>query len=70
MDEILRLLNSQNEAAPTFGDLRCALFWPQRCVHRAEQSPGWEPGVELEADAHRLYAAIKLMRRRTWGVAA
>jgi len=25
----------------TLADLRCALFWLQRCVRNAEQSPGW-----------------------------
>ena len=50
LDEVLRRLKSEDEATPTFGDLRCALFWLQRCVHSAEQSPGWEPGDELEAD--------------------
>lgn len=70
LDEVLRLLKSEDEAAPTFGDLRCALFWLQRCVHSAEQSPGWEPGDELEADVQRLYAAILLAWQTTWGVAA
>jgi hypothetical protein len=72
LDEVLRRpkAENENEIAPTFGDLRCALFWLQRCVHSAEQSPGWEPGDELEADVHRLYAAIQQAWETTWGVAA
>jgi hypothetical protein len=69
LDEVLRLLKSEGEIAPTFGDLRCALYWLQRCVHSAEQSPGWEPDGELEAEVHRLYAAIQLAWQTTWSVA-
>jgi predicted RNase H-like nuclease len=44
--------------ASSFAELRCALFFTQRCVRNNEQSPGWRPGPELEREVHELYAAI------------
>jgi hypothetical protein len=50
--------------ASSFAELRCTLFWLQRCVHSAEQSPGWQPSAELTGRVHRLYAAIQEAWRR------
>ncbi len=60
LDEVLRLLKSEDEIAPTFGDLRCALFWLQRCMHSAEQSPGWGPATSSRP------TCIACTRRSSW----
>jgi hypothetical protein len=68
-EDVLRRLGAGEQAQPSFGELRCALFWLQRWVHNAEQSPGCEPGEELVADVHRLYRTILNSWDLTWGVA-
>lgn len=52
-----------------FADLRCALFWLQRCVHSNEQTCDWAPSAELVASAYRLYEAIQETWQREWGAA-
>lgn len=64
-DEVWRSFEEEPRFASSFADLRCALFWLQRCVHNAEQSPGWEPGADLEDRVQRLYAAIQEAWRRS-----
>lgn len=44
--------------ASTFAELRCCLFFLQRCVRNNEQSPGWQPDKKLIGDVLDLYAAI------------
>jgi hypothetical protein len=58
-DEVWRRFEEERRFTSSFADLRCALFWMQRWVHSAEQSPGWESSPELEDRVHRLYAAIQ-----------
>ena len=57
-DEVWRRFDEQGRFTSSFADLRCALFWLQRCVHNAEQSPGWEPDRELEHRVQLLYEAL------------
>jgi hypothetical protein len=64
-DEVWRSFEEEPRFTSSFADLRCALFWLQRCVHNAEQSPGWEPGADLEDRVQRLYAAIQEAWRRS-----
>ena len=52
-----------------FADLRCALFWLQRCVHNNEQTCDWAPSAELEASVLSLYEAIQDTWKRAWGAA-
>lgn len=63
-DEVWRRFEEERRFTSSFADLRCSLFWMQRWVHNAEQSPGWEPSPELEDRVHRLYAAIQEAWRR------
>jgi len=67
-DEVWRRFAVQGHFASSFAELRCALFWLQRCVHNAEQSPGWRPDPDLERRVARLYRAIQEAWRREWGV--
>lgn len=57
-DDVWRLHSEQGRFGGSYGDLRCALFWLQRCVHAAEQSPGWQPDAELERRVQVLYSNI------------
>jgi len=57
-DEVWRRREEEGRFASPFGDLRCALFWLQRCVHSAEQTPGWRPDGELERRVRLLYGAV------------
>src|SRR5680860_29010 len=63
-DEVWRRFEAERRFTSSFADLRCSLFWMQRWVHNAEQSPGWEPSPELKDRVHRLYAAIQEAWRR------
>lgn len=47
-DEVWRRFEAGGRSASSFADLRCALFWLQRCVHSAEQTPGWRADAQLE----------------------
>jgi hypothetical protein len=66
-DEVWAKLEAGEQGSLTFGDLRCALFWLQRCVRNAEQSPGWQPTAGLEDDVHRLYRALQESFNRARG---
>jgi hypothetical protein len=57
-DDVWRRREEEGCFTSCFADLRCALFWLQRWVHSAEQSPGWESDGELQGRVRRLYAAI------------
>ncbi|MHB9150981.1 MAG: DUF6998 domain-containing protein [Thermoleophilia bacterium] len=63
-DEVWQRFEAEQRFTSSFADLRCALFWMQRWVRNAEQSPGWKPSPELEDRVHRLYAAIQEAWRR------
>ncbi len=69
-DEVWQRFEEERRFSSSFADLRCALFWLQRCVHNAEQSPGWMPSAELESSVHRLYTAIQEAWRREHGAEA
>jgi len=66
-DEVWRRFEAGGHSASSFAELRCALFWLQRCVHNGEQSPGWRPSAELEGRVHKLYRAIQEALRREGG---
>ena len=68
-EEVWRRFEARGPFASSFAELRCALFWLQRCVHNNEQSPGWRPSEELESRVHRLYRAIQEAWRRERGTA-
>ncbi|GEM_PF-549495 len=57
-DDVWRHYDEQGRFASSFADLRCALFWLQRCVHSAEQSPGWQPDSGLERRVQLLYREL------------
>ena len=57
--EVWRRREAKGRFASSFADLRCALYWLQRCVHSAEQSPGWEPEEDLPGRVADLYEAIQ-----------
>jgi len=57
-DEVWRRRAQEGRFASPFADLRCALFWLQRCVHSAEQSPGWRPDGELQRRVRLLYREL------------
>lgn len=68
-DEVWRRFEEEGRFASAFADLRCALFWLQRCVHSNEQTCDWAPSAELVASAYRLYEAIQETWQREWGAA-
>ncbi len=51
----------------SFAELRCALFWLQRCVRNDEQTPGWTANIGLQTDVQLLYSAIQETWLRQWG---
>ena len=57
-DEVWEHRRSDGHFTSTFAELRCALFFLQRCVRNNEQSPGWRPDEKLISDVTDLYAAI------------
>ena len=57
-DEVWERRRREGRFTSTFAELRCALFFLQRSVRNAEQSPGWQPGKALIEDVLELYAAI------------
>ena len=57
-DEVWRHHDEQRLFTSSFADLRCSLFWLQRLVHSAEQSPGWRPDADLERRVQLLYQAL------------
>jgi len=61
---VWRRFEARGHSASSFAELRCALFWLQRCVHNGEQSPGRRRGAELEGRVHQLYLAIQEAWRR------
>ncbi len=67
-EEVWQRREAGGRFASSFADLRCALFWLQRWVHNAEQSPGWEPDEELQSRGRPLYAAIQAAWTRERGV--
>jgi len=69
-DGVWRRFEEQGQFASSFAELRCALFWLQRCVHNDEQTPGWAPNAELETNVHRLYGAIQEAWHRERGAEA
>lgn len=69
-DEVWRRFEEDRRFTSSFADLRCALFWLQRCVHNAEQAPGWHAGADLEDRVQRLYGAIQEAWRGECGVEA
>lgn len=69
-EEVWQRLEKEQRFSSSFADLRCALFWLQRCVHNAEQSPGWMPNEELESSVHQLYEAIQEAWLRERGIGA
>jgi hypothetical protein len=69
-EEVWRSFEEEGCVTSSFADLRCALFWLQRCVHDAEQSPGWHAGAALEDRVQRLYGVIQGAWRRERGAEA
>ena len=66
--EVERRFQREGRFSGSFAELRCALFWTQRSVHNAEQSPGWEPSRDFENYVLGLYAAIQEVWCRRHGV--
>lgn len=66
-EEVWQRYRADGHFSSSFADLRCALFWLQRCVRNAEQSLGWAPDGGLEAQVQRLYRAIQEAWRRERG---
>ena len=57
-DEVWRLRAEKGQFCSDFADLRCALFWLQRCVRNAEQSPGWRADEDLERHVAELFGGV------------
>ena len=58
-DEVWRLRAEKGQFCSDFADLRCALFWLQRCVRNAEQSPGWSADEGLERHVMELFDGVR-----------
>jgi hypothetical protein len=58
--EVWQRREQEGRFTNSFADLRCALFWLQRTVHSAEQSPGWQPEGDLPQRVADLYRAIRV----------
>jgi len=66
-EEVWARYGSEGQFASSYAELRCALFWLQRCVHNAEQAPGWHAGEDLTRRVYQLYTAIEEARLKEGG---
>jgi hypothetical protein len=69
-DEVWRRHKARGHFLSSYAELRCALFWLQRWVHNAEQTPGWQASAKLEERVQQLYSGIGDAWRKEGGVEA
>lgn len=69
-DEVWRRHKARGHFLSSYAELRCALFWLQRWVHNAEQTPGWQASTKLQERVQQLYLGIGEAWRKEGGAEA